>query len=210
MGSRRGFLMRLDKELKARANNLPDGEALYQILIDLASPHPHPATADRTAAISGVAFIDHAIQRAIVTHLRIGADDKDTKSLFDGDRAPLGSLSARIMTARALGVIGPQTTEDLHTLRTIRNTFAHAILHIQFADKEVSDLCLSLNHLRQTLPDGQTLLEAFKAAGEPYERQAFILTVSHYFLELMSYEPEIPEHMRPAHEPSRPSSDKSK
>jgi hypothetical protein len=210
MASRRDSLLRLDKELKTLAQKVPEGEALYKTLVDLASPDPLPAAADRTAAISGGAFIDHAIQRAIITHLRMGAGDKDTKSIFDGDRAPLGSLSARIMMARALGIIGPETAEDLHTLRIIRNTFAHSMQHLEFSDKEVSDLCASLNDLKRTLPDGTTYLKAFRAIGTAYERQAFIISVGHYFLQLMSYEPDTPHQLRLAHELLKPSPDKLK
>jgi len=57
--------------------------------------------------------------------------------------APLGTFSARIKTARALGLITEDERHDLDILRDLRNAFAHEV-GANFAERSVRDQCRSL------------------------------------------------------------------
>ena len=65
------------------------------------------------------------------------------KRLFRPE-GPLGSFSARIDLAYALGLIGKKAARDLHLIRKIRNDFAHDPKTIMFDDDRVAKRCSEL------------------------------------------------------------------
>lgn len=67
----------------------------------------------------------------------------ESRELFGPDR-PLGSFSAKIAIAYALGIFEKQFRADLHRIRHIRNAFAHTSNHASFATEAVVAACNTL------------------------------------------------------------------
>ena len=63
---------------------------------------------------------------------------------------PLGSLSARIETAYALGLISKEERDNINLIRDIRNDFAHRFLDtkVSFQTPKIKDKCMQLGHGR--------------------------------------------------------------
>ena len=77
----------------------------------------------RGAVLVGVARVDAALERLLQAVLLPVSGPTDT--LFKPDR-PLGSFGARISLAHRLGLIETPVERALHTLRRVRNAFAHS------------------------------------------------------------------------------------
>lgn len=77
----------------------------------------------RGAVLVGVARVDAALERLSQAVLLPSPGRSD--SLFQADR-PLGSFGARISLAHRLGLIETPVERALHTLRRVRNAFAHS------------------------------------------------------------------------------------
>ena len=77
----------------------------------------------RGAVLVGVARVDAALERLLQAVLLPSPGRSD--SLFQTDR-PLGSFGARISLAYRLGLIETPVERALHTLRRVRNAFAHS------------------------------------------------------------------------------------
>src|SRR5438874_903551 len=77
---------------------------------------------DRGIALIMTAWLDDALEQFLKA--RIIQDAKVIESLFGLDR-PLGTFSAQINAAYVFGFIGKERLSDLHTIRDIRNLFAH-------------------------------------------------------------------------------------
>jgi hypothetical protein len=75
----------------------------------------------RGAVLVGVARVDAALEVLLKAAL---APPSGSETLFLTDR-PLGSFGARIALAQRLGLIDHQVERALHTLRKVRNAFAH-------------------------------------------------------------------------------------
>jgi len=67
----------------------------------------------------------------------------ESRELFGPDR-PLGSFSAKIAIAYALGIFEKQFRADLHRIRHIRNAFAHMSNHAGFKTEGVVAACNTL------------------------------------------------------------------
>jgi len=85
----------------------------------------------RGAVLVGVARVDAALERLLQAVLLPTAGRND--SLFQADR-PLGSFGARIGLAHRLGLIETPVERALHTLRRVRNAFAHSSDSASLAD----------------------------------------------------------------------------
>lgn len=99
---------------------------------------------DRGLAILGLAGIDYMLRNLLETALP-GSSSK----LYEPN-APFGSLSARISTTFAMGLITGKERRELDILRKIRNDFAHKLADASFASTSISDRCRSLE-LGETL-----------------------------------------------------------
>jgi hypothetical protein len=129
--------------LKKLIKELPDQHDVLKTLKALQGEDTH--NADRATAIIGGSFLESALETLILSRLihNLGKDGR--LELFDGERgAPLGSFSARIKMAYALGIYGPKTRDHLNNIRAIRNAFAHSSAGLTFNTKEVSDAIESL------------------------------------------------------------------
>lgn len=102
---------------------------------------------DRAAAIVGAAWVEEALGDSISSFLESHAES--AKRLFNGS-APLASFSAKIDLARLLGITDDEIRSDLHSIRVIRNEFAHGIAHksdhsrLSFSTPHIKDRCLAL------------------------------------------------------------------
>ena len=76
----------------------------------------------RGAVLVGAARVDAALEVLLKASL---APPSGSETLFLTDR-PLGSFGARIALAQRLGLIDHQVERALHTLRRVRNAFAHS------------------------------------------------------------------------------------
>ena len=103
---------------------------------------------DRTAAILGATLIDDLLKSALLSKFRHLTGD-ETDRLFGPDQ-PLGSFSAKIKLAYAMGVCDRKDAQNLEVIRAIRNAFAHNAKPMSFKAAEVYEVCLYL-HLPERL-----------------------------------------------------------
>ena len=136
---------------------------------------------DRGAALVGAALIDSRLERLLLSHF---ADKPTAEELLNGGNAPLAGFSARITLAYTLGLITKLEFKECHTIRKIRNEFAHRIHGLTFADRKLTDLARSL---RANTPDGD------RCNNDP--RQLFINSVILVSLSLW-YRPEYAARFR--------------
>lgn len=105
---------------------------------------------DRAVAIVGAAWVEEALSGAVTSFLH--THGKSQERLFSGN-APLSTFSAKIDLARLLGIITDSIWSDLHSIRDIRNIFAHHIAHktdhtkLTFGTDSIKDKCLSLKYV---------------------------------------------------------------
>ncbi len=95
----------------------------------------------RGVVLAAVAMLDDILKKCIRAFLIEG---ESAELLLNGLNAPLGSLSARILSAYSLGLLSKAEYEECRRLQKVRNLFAHSV-HISFSDDSVIDLCGNLN-----------------------------------------------------------------
>ena len=100
---------------------------------------------DRSFAISAITMIEHSLE-ACVRKFLTGAMSAD-QPIVDGALAPLSTFYAKTMFAHAAGLISDDLNNDLNTLRSIRNYFAHALRSEALASPEVKRLIAKLDHI---------------------------------------------------------------
>ncbi len=108
---------------------------------------------DRGAALVGAALIDQKLADTLRSFFVAG---KVAGELLDSGTAPLGTFSARIKLAHALGLIDSFELAECGLIRKVRNEFAHSIHGTTFSEPKVATLC---ERLESDLPGGR---EAFK------------------------------------------------
>ncbi len=75
-------------------------------------------SSDRVAAILATAWLDKALEKALLRNMIADLPDKERKGLFDGSgTAPLASTATKIHLAYALELYGPITRDDLTWVR---------------------------------------------------------------------------------------------
>lgn len=105
-----------------------------------------PKEDERSTAIVGAAMLDGALTHALRATLVPG---KAVKRLLDDGPGGL-SFAAKIDVAFAAGVIAKGAWEDLHTIRRVRNNFAHNLQVRSFRERSVANLCTRLASARDT------------------------------------------------------------
>lgn len=93
---------------------------------------------DRGAVLMSAAYLDDKLKELI--EKRLVQDKKIARRAFDFNGA-LGTFSSRIDFAYLLGIIPKNAQRDLHTIRAIRNQFAHHASPLSYADEKVKPLC---------------------------------------------------------------------
>jgi DNA-binding MltR family transcriptional regulator len=99
------------------------------------------AQTDRAAALIATAYLEERLRSALDarTHRHTNVEEKIYRS-----SGPLGSFSAKIDMALLLGIIEPQVHKFLHTIKDIRNVFAHQAAPRDFNTQKLKDLSLNL------------------------------------------------------------------
>jgi hypothetical protein len=89
----------------------------------------------RGAVLVGVARVDAALEALLTAAL---APPRGSETLFHTDR-PLGSFGAKIALAARLSLIDAAVEQSLHSLRRVRNAFAHSTSEVRLADPPYHD-----------------------------------------------------------------------
>jgi hypothetical protein len=97
---------------------------------------------DRGAAIVASAAIEDELEMALEKRLII--DPGPLKNSLFGGYGPLASFGAKIDLGRAVGLYSSDALNDLHTIRKIRNEFAHIRHPRDFNDQRIRALCMNL------------------------------------------------------------------
>jgi hypothetical protein len=113
---------------------------------------PEPATIgidlgtndDRSEAIVAGACLERVLERAVKQ--KLVRNDVLFSSFFKGD-GPLATFSAKIDMAVLLGILNDQQARVLHTIRKIRNDFAHSTRPLHFDVQHISALCRNLTRV---------------------------------------------------------------
>src|SRR4051812_2613930 len=117
----RKVLIAMREELRQVADQLPPGprERAKEVMDFRASITEET---DRGAVLMAAAFLDEKLKELI--QRRMVADKKVSRRAFEFN-GPLGTFSSRIDFAYLIGLIPKNAQKDLHTIRAIRNQFAH-------------------------------------------------------------------------------------
>jgi DNA-binding MltR family transcriptional regulator len=115
---------------------------------------------DRAAAIVGAVFVEESL--TALASKRLNRNQDIINDLFRPS-GPLGPFSTKIDMGVLLGLYSDAARKELHTLRRIRNEFAHQHAR-DFAHKHIQDLASNLTIAEQTtfytqkLEDGRQTL----------------------------------------------------
>jgi hypothetical protein len=96
---------------------------------------------DRGAALIATAYLDERLLAAI--KVRIIRDESLENKLFRGS-GPLAAFSVRIDIGFMLGIFDAKVHKMLHTVREIRNEFAHKPEPRNFNSQRIKDLCKNI------------------------------------------------------------------
>jgi mannitol operon repressor len=99
------------------------------------------AESERGQVLISAAMIDDLLLRTLAAFLIEG---ESADKLLSGFNAPLGTLSARIEMAAALGLIDDAERHDATIIRKIRNEFAHS-LQAAFGSEHIKARCAALH-----------------------------------------------------------------
>jgi len=94
----------------------------------------------RGCALAAAAFLDERLRQLLCASFVPDC----VEELLEGATAPLGTFSARILAAQALGLLPPKAARDLNLIRKIRNEFAHNLACGSFEVPEVTSRCREL------------------------------------------------------------------
>lgn len=109
---------------------------------------------DRAMVLSLAAFAEDTLGRLLLAYL---VQCKQAKELVGGFNAPLGTFSARIKAAYAMGLLLHEQHDDLDVARKIRNHFAH----------DWEGVTLERNDIHAMI--GQLHCHTFESHNRPFE-----------------------------------------
>lgn len=96
------------------------------------------ATSDRAAAIVIAALVEDRLTSALQASM---ANIPSVKNDFFRSSGPLGSFASKIDLAVLIGLLSEDAQNDLHTMRRIRNVFAHTLKPTEFhTDDKIREL----------------------------------------------------------------------
>lgn len=104
---------------------------------------------DRGAVLVTASMLDDVLLSLISARL---VEGRSAKKLIEGFNAPLGTFSARIAAARAIGIISEEWRRELDLLRDVRNSLAHSVT-ATLGDTPILSKC---NDLKLCLPEKAT------------------------------------------------------
>jgi hypothetical protein len=130
-------------------------------------------------------IIDQGLEGAILTKLP-GITTGNENYIFSDDAAPLRDLDAKIRLGFGLGLFGEAVRSDLSLIRSVRNTFAHSRLDLNFDTPEIAAVIGFL-----TLPARMPLLVNSLEMSNPC--QIFVDVALQYAMHLITYGPNEPQ-----------------
>ncbi|MEM8878557.1 MAG: hypothetical protein AAGD23_11905 [Pseudomonadota bacterium] len=98
---------------------------------------------DRSAAIMGASLVELSLTRAIAARMVIKSQ-KQFGELFQDTGAPLATFYSKTLMGRAMGIYGQRVEGFLHTVRRVRNVFAHSPRSFSF---ELESIAVHLDKL---------------------------------------------------------------
>ena len=98
------------------------------------------SASDRAAVIIGGAFLDDILKELLQSFF---CDDKNKNEIFEGSK-PAATFSGKIDLCSSLGLISNWETKTLHTIRKIRNEFAHVVVDISFDVPSIKSRCQNI------------------------------------------------------------------
>lgn len=116
---------------------LPDDLETYMKVIS--------GESDRACALVASSFVEHSLINLLRAAF-IDLNETEDDDIFSKNGSALGTFANRIDIAYALGLISKEQTNDLDTIRNIRNVFAHAVKDISFKDPLVKAECKQFKH----------------------------------------------------------------
>lgn len=123
--------------------------------------HLTRAEDERGLVLSVAAFAEDLLGRLLLAYLRGG---KSKTELIEGFNAPLGTFSARIKAAHAVGLLSDEQQNDLEIARKIRNEFAHNWEGCKFEQQNIKDMVALMKPSRIEKEKPLTTKEAFEAS----------------------------------------------
>jgi hypothetical protein len=100
---------------------------------------------DLHVAIIAVSIVEAHLEQLIVR--RLHRADKDFVNRLFENRGPLSDFNSKILIGEAFGLLTSPLANELHVLRTIRNSFAHAKIPLSFELEAVESAVRSLKLL---------------------------------------------------------------
>jgi len=95
------------------------------------------AESDRGAIMLAATMVDDALKERLASNFHAASRD-DREKLFDY-AGPAGTFSSRILLAKALGIIAPETRDTIDLIRHMRNACAHAQNALDFDSPAIRD-----------------------------------------------------------------------
>lgn len=99
-------------------------------------------SSERAAAIVGAAYLDELLTNLLNVFMVPDTAKKD-KEIFSGN-GPLSTFSSKINMSWKLGLISDRERTIFHSVRSIRNDFAHKLTGISFADDAIKQKVSSI------------------------------------------------------------------
>lgn len=96
---------------------------------------------DRASAVEGGAFLDEILTELLRSFLV--ADKKNDEKVFQGNGC-FATFSAKIDVCFRLGLVAREEQRLLHTVRDIRNRFAHQLGEMSFSRQDIRALCANI------------------------------------------------------------------
>lgn len=100
---------------------------------------------DLSVAIMATAILDASLEKLITTKFK--SRNRDLVGQIFLNRGPLSDFNSKTLVAQAFGIITPNMAQEMHSLRAIRNAFAHAKIPLSFDHEIIAKEVLSLRML---------------------------------------------------------------
>lgn len=151
----------LDQHLmKPTALNVDDHQAMVRMF---------HGESDRGAAVLAGSYIENYLGTFLES--KMVDRDKALRERIFGSNGPLSSFSQRIDFAQGFGFMNALACSHMHSIRKIRNHFAHHPKEASFTESPVTDLIRKISDGLPPLPDGDKI---FPALGG---RDVYLVTI---------------------------------
>ncbi len=155
------------RELSRHLPTSPEIKKIIRTLIEKDDLH---------VAIIAVSIVEAHLEKLIVS--RLHRADKDFINRLFENRGPLSDFNSKILISEAFGLLTRPLADELHVMRTIRNSFAHAKMPLSFELQQVESEVRKLK-LLTTIGGGKIpgpIAESLAARLSP--KSIFLLVVS--------------------------------